>query len=694
MADQLWNLHEPPAPDVSDEETIVVSTDEDGGVEVDTDTGIVTKVLADGSVIVDLEPQREVGDMDHDSNLAEVIDEMELGRIANEVLEGIAADEASRAEWLNTRAAGMDLLGLKVEKPNTGAAPLEGMSVVRHPLLLEAVLLAQANARAELLPADGPVKISVATGQRSGEKDELAEALERDMNFYLTKRATEYYPDTDRLLLLTGFGGSGFKKGYHCPLRRRPVIESIDAKDLIVSNTATDIYSAGRVTQEIRMRPSVLKRMIKAGAYRDVDLVQPSGGTTNAVDRKESQISGVAIDTTRPEDQEYLVYESYCELDLDEYAPEDFRGLGIPLPYRVVVEKESQKILEIRRHWKVDDEDCLRKKTFVHYTYLRGFGFYGVGLLNILGNATSALTAAWREMLDTGMFANFPGFLIAKMATRQENNQLRVAPGSGVPVETNGRPIGESVMALPYKDITPGLLGLVDKITSSAQRVGGAAEIKLGEGKQDAPVGTTIALIEQATKIESAVHKNLFQAQSEEFELLVDLFREDPESFWRGNKNTPTQWDKEMFLRALDTYGLAPRADPNTPSHIHRVMKAVALKQLQAANPQQYNAREVDKRILRIVGWDDIDSLFAPPPPDTYPTADPNKVLDAKVTAAGKIDEIKARVALAAQRSEDAAKDRESRERLAVLDLAKTLAVHPASKQLVDETLNQTQRVI
>ena len=694
MTDSIWNMHSPLPPDVSDEETVVVSAGEDGGVEVDTDTGVVTRVLADGSVVVDLEPESEGGDTEHNSNLADVLSEMELGRIADEVLEGIAADDASRAEWLSTRAAGMDLLGLRVEKPRTSSAPLEGMSVVRHPLLLEAVLLAQANARAELLPADGPVKTSVAVGQRTGEKDVLAEALQRDMNYYLTTRATEYYPDTDRLLLLTVFGGSGFKKGYHCPLRRRPVIESIDAKDLIVSNTATDLQNAARVTHEISMRPSVLKRMVKAGAYRKIDLAQPVSKTPSVVDSKEAQIHGVALETQRPEDEEYTIYECYCELDLDEHAPEDFRGLGIPLPYRVVVEKDSRQILEIRRHWAEGDPDCLRKKVFVHYPYLRGFGFYGIGLLNILGNAASALTAAWREMLDAGMFANFPGFLIAKLATRQENNQLRVAPGSGVPVETNGRPIGEAVMGLPYKDITPGLLGLVDKITSAAQRVGGAAEIKVGEGRQEAPVGTTIALIEQATKIESAVHKNMFQAQSEEFQLLVDLFREDPESFWRGNKKPAAQWDRDIFEKAIDTYGITPRADPNTPSHIHRIMKAVALKQLQAGNPQQYNAREVDKRILRVIGWDDVDALFAPPQPDTYPTADPNKVLDAKVAAAGKMDDIKARVAIAAQRSDDAAKDRESEERLAVLDLAKTLAVHPGSQQLVDETINKAQRAI
>lgn len=698
MADQIWNMHQPPAPDDSEEQTIVVTSDNGEGVQVDPETGVITTELPDGSVVVDLDPPSKASEEAQDfmENLATSMSDFELGTIAEDLLEGIRSDDESRSEWLATRANGLDLLGLKLENPRgdvgSSSAPLEGMSVVRHPLLLEAVLLAQANARGELLPASGPVKVTNSAGARTGGQDGLAEALERDMNHYLTVSATEYYPDTDRMLLFTVFGGAGFKKIYPCPLRRRPVSESVDAKDLIVSNTATDLDNAPRVTHVISMRHSLLRRMIKVGAYRDIELGQPTP-QPDVVERKSAEIQGISVSTERPEDQEYTIYECYCELELDEFAPEEFKGTGIALPYRVVIDYDSHKVLEIRRNWAEDDVDCKKLKTFVYYPYLRGFGFYGIGLLHLLGNSTVALTAAWREMLDTGMFANFPGFLIAKMATRQTTNQLRVAPGAGVPVDTEGKPIREAVMDLPYKDVTPGLLGLVDKITSAVQRVGGAAEIKVGEGRQDAPVGTTIALIEQATKIESSVHKNMHQAQGEEFRLLADLFRDDPESFWRGNKNPATAWDQQVFKQALNTYGITPQADPNTPSHIHRIMKAVALKQLQSANPQLYDAKEVDRRVLRVLGWDDIDSLFAPPQPAQIPTADPNKVLDVRANAAGKMDEIRSRVAIAQQRSEDAAKERESRERMAVLDLAKTLAVHPGSEGIVDETLNK-QRVI
>ena len=552
MADNIWNLGNVPGnrPDDAIAQDVIIEID-NGGPSAMTDEGIVTE-LPDGSVAVDLSPKVDESETKHYDNLAMRMDQSELGRIGEQLIDAIEADDQSRAEWLQTRARGLELLGLKLEEPKgdvgSTSAPVEGMSVVRHPLLLESVLMAWANARAELLPADGPVKVKD-VGQRSPQSDELADCLEKDFNFYLTKKAKEYYPDTDRMLLMTVFGGSGFKKVYMDPMRRRPVSESIDAQDLIVNNAATDLANAGRITQRIKMRPAIMKRMKFLGVYRDIELTPPTPQNT-VVDLKEANIEGIDIQSTRQEDREHTIYECYCELDLDRFAPRHLRNKGLLLPYRVTIDKDSREILELRRNWDEDNEDCDPRTTFVHYPYIRGFGLYGWGLLHLLGNSASALTAAWREALDTGMFANFPGFLVAKLAARQQTNEMRVAAGSGVVVDTQGMPINQAVMPLPYKDITPGLLGMMDKVTQAAQRVGGAAEIKVGEGKQDAPVGTTIALIEQATKVESAVHKNMHQAQSEEFELLLDLFREEPEAFWRGNKRPATDWDKERFLAA------------------------------------------------------------------------------------------------------------------------------------------------
>lgn len=685
---QLWNLGLGKVPlngTPQPEEDVAVEVIE---AAVPDDSSII--VNEDGSVTVDTSP---VSDgyvaKGHFANLAEGMSSIDLSSLANGLIELIEQDDASRSEWLATRAAGIDLLGLKLEsaKGDVGStnAPVEGMSTVRHPILIEAVLTAWSNARGELLPASGPVKVSD-SGRRSADRDQLCEALEKDFNFFLTKKAREYYPDTDRLLLMTAFGGSGFKKVYRDPMRRRPVSESIDAQDLIVNNAATDLRNSGRVTHRFRMRQSVMKRMKHLGIYRDVSLIPPTEDPS-VVDIKQASVEGIAIQGRDEEDREYNLYECYCELDLDQFAPPSLKGSGLLLPFRVTIDKDSQEILELSRNWDEDDEDCEPRTTFVHYPYIRGFGLYGWGLLHLLGNSAQALTAAWREALDAGMFANFPGFLIAKLAARQQTNEMRVAAGSGQVVDTQGMDISKAVMPLPYKDVTPGLLGMIDKVQQSAQRVGAIGEVKVGEGKQDAPVGTTIALIEQATKIESAIHKNLFQAQSEEFELLADLFREDPESFWRGNKRPATQWDKDKFLQALDTYGITPQADPNTPSHLHRVMKAVALKQLQKENPALYDSRKVDSLVLSIMGFDDPQSLFAPPQVPGAPPIDP-RLEKVKVDAASKHDELQMRAKMKEVDIVEAEKDRDAKRQLALLDLARTLAVHPEAESIVDRTIN------
>jgi hypothetical protein len=691
--DQLWNLGKPIEnlpPIANDDFEVIIEGDNES-----TEEGVI--VNEDGSVTIDLNADASVLDDEEDSslapetfneNLAKKLTDTELGTICEELLEGIEADIQSRAEWLATRAKGLDLLGVKLEEArgsvgNT-SAPVEGMSVVRHPLLLKAVLMAWANARAEMLPAAGPVKV-VDEGNRSPQGDRLAETLEKDFNFYLTKRAREYYPDTDRMLLLTCFGGSGFKKVFSDPMRRRPVSESIDAEDLIVNNAATDIDNAGRVTHRIMMRRSVMKRMKIIGAYRDIVLTEPTP-QPDQLKEKEAAIEGVQVVNQRPEDAEHTVYETYAEVDIPRFAPSQFKGKGLPLPYRVTIDKDSRQILEIRRNWTFDDPDCMPKTTFVHYSYIRGFGFYGWGLLHLLGNSTSALTAAWREALDAGMFANFPGFLIAKIAARQQTNELRVPAGAGTIIDTQGKPIGD-------------VLGMIDKVEKGAEQIASTVELKVGEGRQDVPVGTMIAQVEQATKIESAIHKNFHQAQSEEFELLAELFREDPESFWRGKRRQPSQWSQDTFIQALDTYGITPVSDPNVPSHIHRVMKAMALKQLQAASPQMYDPRAVDTQILQVIGYDNPEALFAPPAPAVPPPPDP-QVLIAQMMK--QIEEMKAanqksikeldaqtKLILEEMRAAEKAKDRELKREGMVADIAVKLAEHPDSEEVVDRTFQK-----
>jgi hypothetical protein len=660
------------------------------GITVKEEDGVLTIEHEDGSVTIDFEPDKAATATEDDTfsqNIAKKLSEGRLSEIATDLIEGIEFDEKSREEWLQTRALGIGLLGLKLENPRSdtgsGGAPLEGISTVRHPLLLEATVSFQATARAELLPASGQVKVrndssaapkQVFQGTNAvqelkdsiEDKDELAQALEKDMNHYLTAIATEYIPDTDRMLFYVGFGGDGFKKVYNCPLRRRPVSESIDAGDLIISNAATDIRNSGRVTHRIKMRQSVLKRMQILGVYRDVELSKPQFTTLNEIEKKKEEISGVSSNLTRPKDRDYEIYETYCELDLEEFAPKKFKGKGLPLPYRVTIEKESRQVLDIRRNWAEDDEECLAKQYFVQFPFIRGLGFYGLGYIHLLGNTTNTLTGAWREMLDAGMFANFPGFLYSKPLGRQLTNQFRVPPGGGIAVDVPAQQkISDSVMPLPYREPGAGFTSFITHIEELGQRLASTATIAVGEGKQDAPVGTTLALIEQATKVMDSAHKRLHAAQAEEFKLLKERFREDPEAFWRHNKKPTKEWKKEQFIEAINANELVPVADPNNPTSLHRIAKAIALKTLEKDKPTLYDPIAVDMRVLRIINIDP-SGLFrpfpAPPPPDPRLEAVKAKAQGQQQTNMVQFFDAQIRAKTEEMKLMDKAKDRASRE--------------------------------
>lgn len=652
--------------------------------------GVLQMEHDDGSTTIDFEP--EIPEPEEDpggptdkffENLALKMSEDKMAEIATDLLDGIKRDDDSREEWLQTRAKGIQLLGLRLEDPKSdvgrSSAPLEGMSTVRHPMLLDSTVQFQATAGGELLPAAGPVKIrndsppptkeAIAAKQADNTStDELAQALERDMNHYLTAVATEYYPDTDRMLFYIGFGGDGFKKVYNCPLRRRPVSESVDAENLIVSNAATDMKNCARITHKIMMRKSIIRRMQILGAYRDVDLSPPSPPTPNAVEAEQQDIQGQQRLAQRPEDYDYTIYECYCELDLDEYAPKQFKGKGLALPYRVTIEKDSRQVLSIMRNWREEDDQCLAKQFFVQFPFIRGLGFYGLGFIHLVGNTTTALTGAWREMLDAGMFANFPAFIYLKGLGRQLTNQFRAGPGQGIPLEGNGMgDIRQMVMPMPYKSPDAGFMAFVKQIEEGGMRLAATSQISVGEGKQDAPVGTTLALIEQATKLISNVHKRLHAAQGEEFKLLKERFREDPESFWRHNRKPAVPWKKEQFLEALENHELVPVADPNNPTSLHRISKATVMKTLQQMSPRLYDGKAIDERIYRIVGIDP-EGLFlptpAPEPPDPRLVAIQQKAAAAQAQTQYQMQDAILKAKLQVAQLQEKAADRESRERL------------------------------
>jgi hypothetical protein len=296
------------------------------------------------------------------------------------------------------------------------------------------------------------------------------------------------------------------------------------------------------------------------------------------------------------------------------------------------------------------------RANFVKYTYVPGVGFYDIGLLNILGNTTNAITAAWRELLDAGMYSNFPGFLMADTGARQNTNIFRVPPGGGALVKTGGLPINQAIMPLPYQPPSQALMSLVTDIAQTGMRIGGTSEQQVGEGRADAPVGTTIAMIEQATKIMNAVHKRMHAAQAEEFKLLIQCFKENPEAFWQRKCKSTKKWDEQTFLKAIEDCELVPQADPNTASHGQRVMKIMALKQLQASNPNLFNPIAVDTAALHAIGWSNPQQFFvspdqqAKPPPQLQQMmakmANEKQAADAKmIEANSKVAEVKAKMA-------------------------------------------------
>lgn len=728
--------------------------------ERDEEGNLLSIEHPDGSITVSLddnplERAEGPGEGDWFDNLVDKIDDDELNRISSDLIRGIDDDLLSRKDWVEARAQGVKLLGLKIEVPSlqgaSDGAPVEGMSRVRHPLLLEAVLRFQANCRSELLPTDGPVKIRNDDNNATLEEDQIASALQRDLNHYLTSTASEYYPDTDRMLLMLGFGGTAFKKVYYCPLRNRPVSESVDADDLIVNNDATDLANAKRITHRLMMRPSVVKRMQILGAYRDVDLGTAMARRLDPLQREERSQQGISDESTNPLDRDREIYECYCELDVKGLEHKHKGKItGLEIPYRVTIDVSSKQILSLVRNY---DEDAGElpdaKKVFVKYTYVPGFGFYDIGLLHILGNTTNAITAAWRELLDAGMYSNFPGFLMADTGARQNTNIFRVPPGGGALVKTGGMPISQAIMPLPYQPPSQALMALVNDMAQTGMRVGGTSELQVGEGRPDAPVGTTLAMIEQATKIENSVHKRLHASQAEEFRLLCECFRQNPESFWQRNFKPAMPWDQQTFLQALEDFDLVPQADPNTASHTQRVMKIMALKQLQQANPSMYDPIAIDTAALQAIGWSNPAQFMAPPSAQQKPPPEmmqaiakiqnETKTADARmVEAQARMQETQAKIQQGAfapkqqaqgggvdpqvgqaammkaqadllnaqtksgevglrhkeRMAEDENRDldRQSRERVAMLQLARDIVMHPEAEKEIEPLAGPSER--
>lgn len=637
-------------------------------------------------------------------NLAEDLDDMVLMRISSRLLERIEADILSRKDWEETAAKGVDLLGVKLEEASAEIG-IDGLiSRVKHTGLLNACLASWANSRAELLPVGGPVKVrddttapqddviasAVQAGTLMGHnggppmdaaappvaglgpaagaaapqpgappapppppppgpgqaRDALADAFEHDFNHYLTVVDKDYYPDTSRMLMSRALLGCQFKKIYQDPLLRRPVSRWTKGVDLIVSNEASSLSGAARITERIPMRQSVVKRYQKLKHWRTVALVAPSTESTE-MEKAIAGIEGIRLDTNITEDHLHTIYECYCELGADDGEfDEDETGVarGFPLPYRVTVDKLSRQILEIRRNWKEGDDTFTKRRRYVKFGHVPGLGFYDWGFVHLLGNPERAATVIEQTLIDCGMLNSFPGGLMAKSpGSRQRTTEVRMAPGEWTVMDTGGLPISDFAMALPYKEPSATLAAMGQDIASQMKQIAGVVELPVGEGRVgNTPVGTIMAYIDAVTKVPSAIHKDDHMAQQEEFELLKELFEETPEALVRGVKKPKRQWAVAQEIADQD---LVPAADPNTPSQTHRLMKTSLRVQL-AGLPQFAgipNQRAIWESTMRVLGDSNTSEYTLPAQAPTPPLPDP-KVVAAQIKAQSVTDQSNAKL--------------------------------------------------
>lgn len=586
----------------------IIETDDDGGVTIRTP-----------------HVSREDAGSDFDRNLARDMSDGDLAAIAADIMEGIEADRQSRSDFMTTYAKGLDLLGLKVDE---GAGDDVSVSRVSHPLLLEAVVKSQGAARSELLPASGPCKVSV-RGDSDATTDDLARALEDDMNAYLTTGAREYYADLDRGLFGLFFSGNLFRKVYFHPLRKRPVCESVGVEDLIVSEDAVDLDTALRITHRSELSQPMMRRMQLYGDWLDIGLPAPQVDFLDPAHRKQRELQGLSTSgVLRQQDQPYQVYECTTDIDLGDYG---ITGLPeMPVPVVVTLEAGSRQVLAVRRGWRQGDEQFRRRQRFVHYGMVPALNFLCLGHLHLLGNHTRALRAAWRLILDAGMFSNFPGGVKLK-GVKMANNNIRPKPGEFPDIDANGiDDIKKVIMPMPYKEASAVFIQFIEGVSSQAKGLAATIDVEMGEGRTNIPVGSMMAMIEQASQLSAVIHKRLHTAQAREFELLKEVIAENPEAITAVIPNPQKRWVGQLAFNNVD---LLPASDPNVPSQIHRVMLATALVTMAGQNPDIYDKLATHQRAWRAIGVGDADSFLhaqAPAGGGAAPPPDPAQMIQAQ----------------------------------------------------------------
>ena len=577
----------------------------EGGLEIEiVNPDMVT--LDDGSVEITLVPGKESGDDDDfDANLAESMDEGELSKLADEIIGMVDADVDSRKDWADTFVKGLDVLGFKYEERTD---PWEGACGVFSTVLAEAAIRFQAETMSETFPAAGPVKTKI-LGAETKEKEDAAARVKADMNYELTERMVEYRPEHERMLYSLGLAGSAFKKVYYDPNIGRQMAVYVPAEDVIVPYGASHIESAERVTHFMRKTKNDLKKLQASGFYLDVELDDPQPFHTDIEERKAEE-GGYSV----TDDDRYAIYEVHADLVIDDL---DDSEDDIARPYIVTIERGASQVLAIRRNWDPEDSLMLKRQHFVHYVYVPGFGFYGLGLIHIIGGYARAGTSIVRQLVDAGTLSNLPGGLKSR-GMRIKGDDTPIEPGEFRDVDVPGGTIRDNITFLPYKEPSQTLLQLLDKITTEGRRLGAISDMNISDMSANAPVGTTLALLERTLKPMAAVQARVHYAMKQEFKLLKTIMAE----------YAPAEYDYqphrgEVCARQADytLVDVIPVSDPNSSTMAQRVVQYQAVLQMAQSAPQIYDLPQLHRQMIEVLGVKNADKLV--PVRDDLEPSDP-----------------------------------------------------------------------
>ena len=555
----------------------------------------------DGGVIVDFSEENVEMEASEDiaewyGDLSETLEDAELVDIASDVIENFEADKDSRGDWESMFERGFDLLGLKLEP---GTEPFDGACTAVHPLLIESAVKFQSKASGELFPTSGPVKARI-FGSSTPEKELQANRVQNFMNYQLTEQMPEYFDEFERMLFHLPLIGSAFKKLYYDATTKRPHSEFIPIDQFYVSYYATDLANADRYTHVIYRSPVEIARDIRAGVYQEVDLPTPS--STNIMPFTEKMDTILGLSPSSDHDPQYILLEQHCYLTIEDEEE--------ALPYIVTVEQQSRQILSIRRNYKQDDVNKEKVSHFVHYRFVPGFGFYGLGLIHFLGNLTMSATAAMRSLIDAGQFANLPGGFKAK-GVRMVGDNEPIAPGEFKEVEATGVDLSKAIIPLPYKEPSSTLFQMLNFVATAGQKFADSTEQVISDAASYGPVGTTMALLEASSKFFTAIHKRLHKSQKDEFKILARIDYEYlPEEY---PYDIPYE-DRSIFKKDFDgRIDIIPVSDPNIPSNAHRMMMAnMALQMAQQSPPGMFNLEALNRTILNAANMPNVEEILPP----------------------------------------------------------------------------------